>query len=165
MSKHAINLINSMQMEQGSMPTEQGPTLASVEGNESMTDWTKGKLTLCKDIGFEIKEDMIRLIYVSGLVSGKHSKRPMIDCGATIDYISPEYTDELGVIRRDMPFSAPVQLADDQTVFMSQYAIIDMVIDGVMTTLGAFVFGTRRAFDVLLGVGWLKRTKAMQDWS
>ncbi|KAJ9130003.1 hypothetical protein NKR19_g10086 [Coniochaeta hoffmannii] len=102
--------------------------------------------------------------YVEGLVNGVHSARLMLDNGAGLDCISPDFVKRLDVQIHELAHPYPVSLANDVHDTVSRYVFVNVVIGGVLTVMAAFLYGSDKSYDILLSTAWYKRVRAIQDW-
>lgn len=106
-----------------------------------------------------------------GVVSSCHvrgygqvlSDRFMIDSSATLECVSPQFCEKMGVVPSTLEIPWKVTLANDSTDSLTKYVIINLVVGGASTAVVAFVYGNG-SFDVMLSNSWLMRVRAIQDW-
>jgi predicted aspartyl protease len=111
------------------------------------------------------REEMgtVSTCFIAGFVNGIFTVRLMLDCGASLDCISPGLCHRLGLIPIPLKFPWKVTLADDNVDYIRRYVIVDLVVGNIVTGIIAFVYGNGNT-DMLLSNNWLCRVRAQQDW-
>jgi hypothetical protein len=56
-----------------------------------------------------------------------------------------------------------LRLADDRTVAITNYVMIEVVVAGIRTIMRAYIMGCNQTFDLLLSKSWMTRVRAIED--
>jgi hypothetical protein len=112
----------------------------------------------------EDEEGQATCLYVEATVDGIQVTRVLVDTGAVVELISPSLVHRLRnkTVHR-MTENWSLRLADDRTVAITNYVMLEVVVGGVRAVIRAYVMGANQTFELLLSKSWMQRVRAIED--
>jgi hypothetical protein len=103
-------------------------------------------------------------LYIEAWVDGITISRVLVDTGAVVELISPSLVHRLRHKKvHRMTENWSLRLADDRTVAITNYVMLEVIVGGVRAVIRAYVMGANQTFELLLSKNWMRRVRAIED--
>lgn len=104
------------------------------------------------------------LAYTTGTIKDVEVDRILVDDGSLGELVGPALVDRLGLRRCEVGRPMFLKMADDSSTPIKHYAMIPVVVGGILTVVQAYVTGQNQIYDLLLGRSWLIRNRATHEY-
>ncbi|KAI9836020.1 MAG: hypothetical protein M1819_001631 [Sarea resinae] len=114
----------------------------------------------------EAKDDgtLAKVIYITAWIGEVMTAKALVDSGAVVELISQDLVRRIpGVVEHPTDGNWRIRLANDSTHTLTTYVWIPVNVDGVLTTLRAFVIPGGTGYDLLLSRTWHRRVGCIHN--
>ena len=102
--------------------------------------------------------------FVIGRVDGIEIRYIILDSGAIVECITPEFAKKLGAVPQKLEKPQAVQLVNDIINYIDNYIYIETEVGGVRAGVIAVIYRDNSSYDFVLSQGWFFKIRIVQDW-
>ncbi|RYC63902.1 hypothetical protein CHU98_g2314 [Xylaria longipes] len=154
------------EIEPSRIVTALSATLATPEGQKNPEAAIRAMLanTRYRDVAL-VDDGETYLRFITADVDGWALRRVLVDSGSLVELMSAAMAEKLGLM--PLLIKGPalyLRVADDSASPITHFVKFPLVVGGILSIITAYVAGSSKSYDLLLGKGWLRRNQAVIDF-
>ncbi|KAM0364065.1 hypothetical protein ACHAO7_011285 [Fusarium culmorum] len=124
-----------------------------------------GHQAVQQDSGLPEEAVATTLGYINGKLDGFQASAILLDGGSGVNLVNRRFLLDSNLHPIDMRAEEPLRLANDEMAYVSQFAILELVVGNVLTVITVYVIDGACDWDLLVGRPWLRRVQGVEHYA
>jgi len=142
------------------------PTLSTeMSSCNLIRDAESGRLDVRPGSGLPKEAVATTLGYITGHLGGFRTEVILLDGGSGVNLVNSSFLFNNGLHPLNLSEREPIRLANDDVVYIEQFALLERVVGNVLTVITVYLINGNSNWDLLVGRPWLQRVQAVEHYA
>ncbi|KAG8674000.1 hypothetical protein FPOAC2_07426 [Fusarium poae] len=170
-TRHEEKLVNVLAPFKQILETEMNedpkelPVSTEVPTCNLVRDADSGRLAVYSDSGLPEEAVATTLGYITGHLGGHRTDVILLDGGSGVNLVNSRFLEDNGIRPLNLSEKEPIRLANDEVVYITQFAILELRVGNVLTVITVYLIDGNSDWDLLVGRPWLRRVQAVEYYA
>ncbi|KAJ4128853.1 hypothetical protein NW768_007374 [Fusarium equiseti] len=128
-------------------------------------DAESGRLDVRPGSGLPEEAVATTLGYITGHLGGFRTEVILLDGGSGVNLVNSSFLFDNGLRPLNLSEKEPIRLANDDVVYIEQFALLELVVGNVLTVITVYLIDGNSDWDLLVGRPWLRRVRAVEHYA